>query len=113
MPSAGGDRYRVVQSDAFRSAWDAGVAAGWLDPVEHQASLDFYARTMLLRAPHRGEPVPEIAANVLVIRFPRSLRSLTYIELFYSIIEDDRTVILEDVNLLPGPDYEGQEPYAS
>ena len=113
MPYGGGEGYRVVLSDAFRLAWDAGVAAGWLDPVDHQASLDFYARTMLLRAPHRGEPVPDIAANVLVVRFPHSLRSLTYIELFYSIIEDDRTVILEDINLLPGPDYGGQEPHAS
>ena len=109
MLSSDGEGYRVIRSDAFQLAWDSGVANGWLDPVEHQAILDFYARTMLRQYPHRGEPVPDIAANVLAVRFPRSPRSLTFIELFYSIVEDDRTVILEEINLLPGADYEGQD----
>ncbi len=107
MLSDGGEGYRIVRSNAFQSAWDAGVAAGWLDPIEHAANLDFYVRTMLRRVPYSGEPALDIAANVLAVRFPRSPRALTFIELFYSIIEDDRIVVLEDINLLPGADYEG------
>ena len=107
MPLGSDERYQVVQSNAFQEAWNDGVAAGWLDPVEHGPNLDFYTNVILPRVPfHSGVPVPDVAANVLAFRFPRSPRSLTYIEIFYSIVEDDRTVILEDIHLLPGADYE-------
>ena len=107
MPLGSDERYRVVRSNAFQKAWDDGVAAGWLDPAEHKLALDFYANVILPQAPFTaGEPVPDAAANVLSFRFPRSLRSLTFIEIFYSIVEDDRMVILEDIHLLPGADYE-------
>ena len=107
MPSHRSKRYRVVRSDTFQAAWDAGVADGWLDPAQHEAALDFYANVVLPRAPGAGEPAPDAAANVLVVRFPRSPRSLTFIAILYSIVEDDRVVTLRDVFLLPGADYEG------
>ena len=106
MPSNESSRYRVVQSVAFQAAWDAGVAAGWLDPIEHGASLDFYANVVLPRVPTTGEPARDVAANVLAVRFPRAPRSLTFIEILYSIVEDDRIVTLRDIYLVPGADYE-------
>ena len=106
MPSDMSSRYRVIQSAAFQSAWDAGVAAGWLDPVGHQSALDFYVNVVLPWVPTAGEPAENVAANVLTVRFPRSPRSLTFIEIVYAILEDDRAVSLQDIYLLPGADYE-------
>ena len=105
MPSDMSRRYQVVQSAAFQAAWDAGVAAGWLDPVEHKRSLDFYTNVVLPWVPTAGEPAEDVAANVLIVRFPRSPRALTFIEIVYAIVEDDRTVSLRDIYLLPGADY--------
>lgn len=107
MQSGSSEPYRVRRSAAFYAALDAGAAAGWLDPVAHRPILDFYANVTLPRIPFLGEPVPDAAANVRVIRFPHTPRSLTFIELYYSLIVDDRTVTLEDIRLLPGVDYEG------
>ena len=84
MQPAGGNRYRVIRSDAFRSAWNEGMEAGWIDPEEHGPSLEFYANVILQRIPFAGRAVFGAAANVLVIRFPRSPRALTCIEIFYS-----------------------------
>ena len=107
MLSSSDEPYRVRHSAAFYAARDAGAAAGWLDPSEHQSILDFYASTALPRIPFLGDPVPDAAANLRVIRFPRSPRSLTLIELYYAIIEDDRIITFEDIRLLPGADCEG------
>ena len=60
------------------------MEAGWLDPVEHENSLDFYTNVVLSRIPTAGEPAQHVAANILTVRFPRSPRSLTFIELQYS-----------------------------
>ena len=107
MPSDSSRHYRVVQSAAFQESWDAGVAAGWLDPVEHQRALDFYTNVVLPWVPTAGEPAQNVAANILTVRFPRSPRSLTFIEISYSVVEDDCIVTLRDIYLLPGADYEG------
>lgn len=112
-PASSSKRYQVVYSDRFQAAWDAGIAAGWLDPIAHRANLDFYTRVALARSPLTGEGVPDAGANVFGWRFPATSRSLTFIEIIYSVIEDDLIVILQDIALLPGADYEGHDSNAS
>ena len=94
------NNYRVVPSPSFRADWNAGVAAGWLNPMVHPAQLEFFIRTTFSNAPDMGEQLPGVPVNVRFFRFPRSPVSPDTIEIAYSIIEDDRTVTLERIRLV-------------
>ena len=94
------DSYHVVQSSAFRADWSAGVAAGWLNPMVHPAQLEFFAHTALSNIPDMGEQLPGVPVNMRFLRFPRSPYSANMIEIAYSVIEDDRTVVLERIRLI-------------
>ncbi len=93
--------YRIVRSAAFYADWDAGVAAGWLNPMVHPAQVEHFTRSVLPQLPFLGEQVPSAPVNVRKIRFPHSPRSPDVIELIYEVIEDDRTMSLEGIRLLP------------
>ena len=92
--------YRIVQSAAFQVDWDTGVAVGWLNPVVHPAQLEYFTHSVLPTMPFFGQPVPSAAVNIRHIRFPRAPGSLDAIEITYSVVEDDRTVILERIHLV-------------
>ena len=98
---APGEPYRIVRSPAFQVDWDVGVAAGWFNPMVHPAQVEYFTRSVLPTAPFFGQPVPGAAVNVRKIRFPHAPRSRNTIELIYSVTEDDRTIALEAIYLLP------------
>ena len=100
MSSGNVERYRVVRSATFYADWDNGVVAGWLNPMVHPAQLEFFTNGMLATVPLAGEPVAGAPANILAIRFPRSVQGPDTIEITYSVIEDDRIVTLEHIQLL-------------
>ena len=94
------DPYRIIRSPTFHAEWDAGVAAGWLNPMVHPAQLEYFTHSVLPGTLLLGEQVPDAAANVKKFRFPHSPRSQELIEVTYSVIEDDRTITLESIRLL-------------
>ena len=83
----------------FTPDWDGGVAAGWLNPMVHPAQVEYFTRSVLPTNPLFGRPVSGAPANVRHIRFPHSPGSATVIELVYSVVEDDRTVVLDRIYL--------------
>ena len=92
--------YRIIRSDAFNSDWDAGVAAGWLNPMVHPAQVEYFTRSVLPGTPFFGQQVLDAAVNVKKFWFPHSPSSRDVIEVTYSVIEDDRTITLESIRLI-------------
>ena len=92
--------YRIIRNDDFNADWDAGVTAGWLNPMVHPAQVEYFARSVLPGTPLFGQQVLDAAANVKKFWFPRSPRSQDVIEVTYSVIEDDRTITLESIRLI-------------
>ena len=95
------ESYRIIRSATFCADWDAGVAAGWLNPMVHPAQVEHFTRSVLPEFPFFGEQAPSAPVNVRKIRFPHSPRSRNVIEVIYEVIEDDRTISLEGIRLLP------------
>ena len=102
MTSArGAEPYRVVRGPSFYVEWDAGVAAGWLNPMVHPAQLEYFIQNVLSTTPGLGRPAEDASANARAIRFPRAPASSEIIEITYSVVEDDRLVTLEHIDLIP------------
>ena len=91
--------YRVIRSDSFHADWDVGVTAGWINPMVHPAQVEYFARSVLPTNPFFGQPVTGAPTNARHIRFPRSPGSADVIEVVYSVVEDDRTVVLDRIYL--------------
>ena len=100
MPHGQSEAYRVIESDAFRSSWRGGIAAGWLNQMVHPAQVQHFSRSVLPTMPYFGRQAPGEPANYRAIRFPHTPHRSSEIEIIYSIIEDDRTVILERIRLI-------------
>ncbi len=100
QPSQSEEEYRVIESEAFRSYWQEGITAGWINPMVHPAQVEYFTRNVLPKTPYLGRQAPGEPANYRSIRFPHTPRRTSQIEIIYSIIEDDRTVILERIHFL-------------
>ena len=94
------ESYRIIRSATFCADWDAGVAAGWLNPMVHPAQVEYSTRSVLPTNPFFGQTVPGAAANVRKISFPHSPNSRNVIEVTYAVIEDDRVIALQAIRLL-------------
>ena len=94
-------RYQVDESLRFRENWSRGVAEGWINPMADPATLQTIRRHLSAR-PWESGILPGAPANVRIMSFPRSAVSeLGRVRLLFSIIEDDRRVVLE--RLVPIP----------
>ena len=93
--------YRVVRAPSFYIEWDAGIAAGWLNPMVHPAQLEYFVQNVLATSPGLGRPPEDAPANARAIRFPRAPAGSEIIEIAYSVVEDDHLVTLEHIDLLP------------
>ncbi len=67
----------------------------------HPAQLEYFIQNVLSTTPGLGRPAEDAPANARTIRFPRAPASIETIEITYSVVEDDRLVTLEHINLLP------------
>ena len=66
----------------------------------HPADLMYY-RQVLSANPRIGQMVPGAPVDVRAIRFPRSITEPGELEIIYSVFEDDRTVYLEHISMVP------------
>lgn len=91
----GSGRYRVEESPDFGQDWSRGVAEGWINPMADQITLEVIKENLATR-PRSGQDQPGLPANVRFYTFPRSAAyDQGRVRLQYSIIEDDRKVMLE------------------
>ena len=95
------EAYRVIEGGTFGSDWRDGIAAGWINLMVHPAQVEYFTRSVLATTPYVGRQAPGEPANYRTIRFPHTPRRPGDIEIIYSIVEDDRTVILEKIRLTP------------
>ena len=93
--------YRILRSDPFHADWDAGVAAGWLNPMVHPAQLEHFTRSVLPADPFFGRPAHGAPVNVREIQFPLAPGDRGVIMVTYFVIEDDHTVLLDRIYLIP------------
>lgn len=100
LPGAN-EPYRIIRSAEFHSDWSAGVAAGWLNPMVHPAQVEYCTGDVLPTMPFFGSQAAGQPPNFRVLRFPHTPRGSSLIEIVYSIVEDDRTIILEGIRLIP------------
>ena len=92
--------YRIIWSPTFYAEWDAGVAAGRINPMVHPSQSEYFTHSVLPGTPLLGQQVSDAAVNVKKFRFPHSPRGQELIEVTYSVIEDDRTIHLESIRLV-------------
>ena len=99
LPGAN-EPYRIIRSADFHSNWSAGVAAGWFNPMVHPAQVEYFTNSVLPTIPLYGSQAAGQPPNFRTFHFPHSPRGSGVIEIVYSIIEDDRTIILETIRLI-------------
>ncbi len=99
LPGAN-EPYRIIRSASFHSDWSAGVAAGWLNPMVHPAQVEYFTNSVLPTTSFYGSPAAGQPPNFRTFSFSPSPRGSGVIEIVYSIIEDDRTIILEAIRLI-------------
>lgn len=93
----GGRVYEVLARQSFEVDWSRGVEEGWINPMADPTTLQA-VKQVLSRRPRSGARILGEPDNVMAIRFPRSARSEQgRLEISYEILEDDRTVWLEDI----------------
>ena len=90
----GSSRYRVEESPHFGQDWSRGVAEGWINAMADHVTLGVI-KEHLATKPLSGQDQPGLPVNVRFYTFPRSIAGQGRIILQYSIIEDDRRVMLE------------------
>ena len=100
LPGAN-EPYRIIRSASFHSDWSAGIASGWLNPMVHPAQVEYFTSSVLPTVPFHGRQAAGQPPNFRTFRFPHSPRGSGVIEVVYSMIEDDRTIILEGIRLIP------------
>ena len=96
MTTHRGGPYQVVRSPGFLYQWEEGLRSGRIPP-SRQASLDRICSEVLGRVPWIGATRPGRPGNYRTVLVPRLTYRIPEIEVGYIIIEDDRTVRLEDV----------------
>lgn len=93
----GSVRYRVEESPHFGQDWSRGVAEGWITSTPDASTLQVI-KEHLANKPWSGQNLPGLPENVRSNRFPRSVAyDQGRVTLWYSIIEDDRIVVLERI----------------
>ena len=96
-----GGPYRVDESPGFQDDWSRGAAEGWINPMADPVTLQAIKRHLSTR-PLASGVLPDAPANVRFIYFPRSAASEQgRVMLRFSIIEDDRLVVLEGLVPIP------------
>ena len=94
-------RYQVEESHQFGLDWSQGVKEGWINPMADPSTLAAIKEILVTR-PQSGQIQPGLPANVRFYTFPRSAAyDQGHVILWYSIIEDDRTVMLERISPFP------------
>lgn len=89
----------MVRSPVFLYQWEEGLRSGRIPP-ERQAPLDRICSGVLARVPWIGAARPGRPGNYRTVMIPRLTYLIPEIEVGYTIIEDDRTVRLEDVLMI-------------
>ena len=85
--------YDVRETEQFDVEWRHAVRLGYIDPMVDPAAL-MQIRQRLAQDPHYIQQSPNVPANV------RQAALNPRVQLWYSIIEDDRTVWLESVRII-------------
>ncbi len=88
-------QYDVRETEQFAADWRRGVELGYINPMTDAADLLFFKRRLAQR-PDSGRLLPNTPINLRAIPFPR-LVGPPIIEMWYSIVEDDRAVYLEAI----------------
>ena len=95
MTTNRGGPYEVIRSPGFLEQWEDGLRSGRIPPTR-QASLDRICSEVLARVPWIGATRPGRPDNYRTVMVPRLTYRTPEIEIGYTIVEDDRTVLLED-----------------
>ena len=100
LPTRSG-RYRVDEGPDFQRDWSRGAAEGWINPMADPVTLQAIKRHLSLR-PLASRVLADAPANVRYLSFPRSpVSEQGRVSLIFSIIEDDRRVVLERLRPVP------------
>ena len=87
------NRYEVHETDQFDAEWRRAVRLGHINPMADPAIL-MEIKEWMARNPHHTRPIAGAHANT------RRAALSPRVWLWYSIIEDDRTVWLESVRIV-------------
>ncbi len=87
--------FDVRETDQFAADWQRGEELGYINPMTDSADL-LYFKQRLARRPYSGRRLPDTPVDLYSLPFPR-LVGPPIIELWYSVVEDDRAVYLESV----------------
>ncbi len=87
------NRYDVRETEQFDVEWRHAVRLGYINPMVDPAAL-MQIRQRLERSPYSIQQSPNVPANT------RRAGLNSQVQLWYSIIEDDRTVWLESVRIV-------------
>ena len=85
--------YEVRETLGFQADWRLGMELGYINPMTDPADLLFF-KQLLAERPYAGRQFPGSPHNVRSFVFPR-LSGPPILQLWYSIVEDDRIVYLE------------------
>ena len=95
--AGGGGVYQVLERDSFDADWRRGVEEGWINPMADHVTLQAI-KDRLTQLPWAPYPTAEWPNNVRRLTFPRSVADRRdTVDVFYEILEDDRTVWLERI----------------
>ena len=96
MTSRPGGPYQVVRSLGFQRQWSQRLEDGRI-PSGREGPLETICATVLSQKPWIGATRPGKPSNYRTVLITRLTRHVPEIEIGYTIVEDDKTVSLEDV----------------
>lgn len=85
--------YEIRETEQFDAGWRRAVRIGYINPMADPAAFA-QIRELLAQDPYIMDHWPNVPANF------RQIGLTPRVRLWYSIIEDDRTVWLESVSIV-------------
>lgn len=87
--------YDVRETEQFAADWRRGSELGYINAMTDAADLLHFKQTLAQR-PYSGRRLPDTPVNLYSISFPR-LVGRPFLEMWYSVVEDDHAVYLESL----------------
>ena len=91
----GGQLFEIREAPTFGESWSRAIVAGHINPMTESPTL-LHIKGLLARNPHLGGQDVNSPANY------RRIRLIPNVNIWYSIVEDDRVIYLEVVSI-PDP----------